>query len=226
MIIPSDEETFKQCDELGEAAVEAGLKTECFVNSTAAYRWLIQHQRKAEQQRMQQEMRNTRRALYASWIMVAITFLGIWWQKQDAHEQREEAKALLEVQISSELENKFDSDGMRKARSLLASQLLKKNAITEFRVIDFFDSVAMYTHRHRIDREITYQNYSYWIKRYWPALKPHIEVFRKEQKDPAYYDDFESLYQDILEEDKKDGIVMPDEKEIQRFLQEESTLPK
>lgn len=220
MLLRTDEEVLQECEKLGDAGVEARLAEGYFSDNPAPAReWL-------NQRRMQREMRNTRNALYASWVLVAITFLGIWFQKQDAREQREEAKALLEVQISSELENKFDSDGMRKARSRLASQLVKKKEITEFRVIDFFDSVAMYTHRHRLDREITYQHYSYWIKRYWPAIRPHIEAFRKEQKDPAYYDDLEELYRDMLAEDKKDGIAAPDDQEIQRFLQEEATLPK
>lgn len=244
MKMRSDEEILKKCDEIGEAAVEAGLKTGLFQdNPTPAHEWLIHRQRESEHQRMKREMRNTRWALYASWVLVGISLLAALWQKDDAREQREimreqleqqrkdsqaqrdDAKTLLSVQISVEMDKQFDSTEMRQARRRLAAQLLNKQEVTEARVIDFFDKLAMYTHQDLIDQDIVSQSYSYWLERYWPAIKISIEEFRKQENDAGFYQDVEELYVDMVADDTKEGLRVPSKNEIQRFLREEATLP-
>jgi hypothetical protein len=244
VIIPSDEETFQECEAIGEAAVEARLKTRSFVNSTAAHEWLIKRQRESEHRRSRQEMRNTQWALIASWIAVAISLTAVFSQMYIAQKQRElmkeqleqqrkdsraqldNAKTLLSAQISVEMDKQFDSPEMRQARRRLASELLSKKEVTETRLFDFFDKVAMYTHQHLVDQTLVYQSYSYWLERYYPKIKPSINELRKQEHDSGYYQDAEELYNEMLADDKKQGNPIPSKTEILRFLKEEAELPK
>lgn len=151
--------------------------------------------------------------------------------KEQIEQQRDDAQSLLDVQISIELDKQFDSPEMRHARRSLASQLLNKKEVTESRVNDFFDKLGMYTHLKRINKDIAYQSYSYWVERYWPAIKASIEEFRKLENDPGYYQDYEELYGEMLTGDAKElgksvDQVAPSKSEIHRFLVEEATLSK
>lgn len=242
----SNEEIWEECDKHDDAWIEARLKVGEFNdNPAAAHEWLIKRQHASNDRRMQREMRHTRWALGASWVLVVISLMAAVWQKNDAEEQREimkaqleqqqkdsaaqlkNAKELLDVQISVEMDKQFDSPEMRLARKRLATELLHHRKVTETRLFDFFDKVAMYTHNHLVDRDIVHQSYSYWLERYWPAMKAsYVENFRKEEKDSGYYEDTEELYKEMLTEDKQEGLPSPSQKEIQRFLKEEAELPK
>jgi hypothetical protein len=90
------------------------------------------------------------------WILNGATIWGIWEQHKDATEQRknavkqraeqsrsavkqrEDARELLSIQIGVELDREWDSADMHRARRKLASQLLNKQSISEYRVFDFF----------------------------------------------------------------------------------------
>lgn len=245
MLIRSNEQVLQECEELGEAAVEAKLKTDYFEdNPSPAHEWLLKRQREADNKRSQQEMRNTRLALMASWVAVAISLTAVFsqiyiaqkqremmkeqleQQRNDSRAQLDNAKTLLSAQISVEMDKQFDSTEMRQARRRLAAELLKKKEVTETRLFDFFDKVGMYSHQHLVDHNLVYQSYSYWLERYYPAIKASVDELRKLEHDPGYYQDAEELYNEMLVEDKKQGIPTPSKNEILRFLKEEAELPK
>ena len=250
MLFNNDEEVRKECEKLGSAVVTARLSTGYFMDKiSVAQEWLLQRFDEDEEKRHQQVVRSAQLTAYASWALVlitfvlaGITFLGVWSQKEDAlkqyeyqrkdtEAQREDAKALLSAQISVEMDKQFDSPEMRNARRRLAAELLSKKEVTETRLLDFFDKVAMYTHQDLIDQDIVYSSYSYWLERYWPAIKTSIEEFRKLENDSGFYQDTEELYGEMLADDAKElgksvDQVAPSKKEIRRFLEEEATLPK
>src|SRR5665811_2052295 len=95
----------KSLEELGEAAVEAKLAEGFFgppVNLVAR-EWLYHRRMERETIQRERELCYIRRTAHASWalaiitlVLVGITFLGIWWQKVDNREQREQAKEQLE----------------------------------------------------------------------------------------------------------------------------------
>lgn len=146
----TDQQIEQACGEMGEAAVEAGIESGLFDdNKAAALKWLITQRQVSANQRIEQEMRHTRLALYSSWALVVLTFCGLavqtWYasaqrdqveqqmkqQRKDSESQRDEAKALLAVQIAVELDKQFDSPEMRHARRRLAGQLLGDKEVTE-----------------------------------------------------------------------------------------------
>jgi hypothetical protein len=221
----------KSFEEIGEAAVEARITEGGYAPpiNLIAREWLYQRRMQRETVQRERELSYIRHTAQASWFLAIVTIIiagisywGIWSQKEDAH-------TLLSAQISVEMDKQFDSPEMRRARSRLAAELLGNKEVTETRLYDFFDKVGMYTHQDLIDQNIVYPSYSYWVERYWPAVKSNIEKFRKEENDSGYYQDFEDLNDDMLSDDAKEtgksvSQVTPNESEIHRFLIEESTL--
>lgn len=243
MIVRSDQEIWEECDRYDDAWVEARLKAGYFVdNPAAAHEWLIRRQREADDSRLEREMSNTRRALYVSFGALAISlFTAIWQvvntegqqtiaaeqlaqQKSLNASQLTNAKSLLGVQISVQLDNQFDSPGMRHARRQFAEQLAAHKDVSEMRVLDFFEKLGVYNHRNIIDKEILFQTYSYWLERYWLAAKPLIADIRSSEHDVGYYSNAEELAGQMLAEDKKNGVSAPNKAEINRFLREEMAL--
>ena len=216
-------------------------------NPAPAYQWLIKRRHEHEDARHQQIVRSAQWTAWASWALVALTFVGVFFQvaenreqrkqmieqieqqRNDSDAQRNDARNLLAVQISVELDKQFDSLEMRQARRRIATQLLQHKEVTETRLLDFLDKVGMYSHQGRIDQDTIYSSYSYWVERYWPALRDvYIKEFRKDQNDREYYKDFEELYEKMVASNVKDSgkAVKLGKSEIDRFLKEEATLPK
>lgn len=234
--IRNDEEVLQECERLGEAGVVAALESNDFAdNIRPAIQWLAQHRleserlrrnedREAEHKRHQEAMKYTRFTSFISGLMLLIALVTATVQQVDAKKQRDDAKALLSVQMSVEFDKQFDSPEMHKARKMLALELLNHKNGSLSGIVDFFDKLSMYKQRKVIDEDLVYQSYSYWIVRYWPALKTSIDSFRSLEKDQGYYQDFEQLYNESLVDDAKNGIKKPDENEIHRFLEEEATL--
>jgi hypothetical protein len=160
----------------------------------------------------------------ASWAGVCAAFLGM-------RAQRKDSKALLHAQISAELDKQFDSTEMRKARKVFALELLRQKIRLprEDRVLGFFEKVGIYHRLQRIDDEATFSSFSYYVHRYWAAAKPGIDSFRKQENDPNYYSDFETLYYKMLQYDAKRGhcsvtdITLPQSK-VDEFLKDEAAL--
>jgi len=237
MLFTDANEVIKECKKLGYTAVLARLNSEYFGGwNQVANEWVLQYGEVEEEKRHLQILHSAQWTAYASWALALVTLVlagGTIWighmQLQDARETREQqskdAKALLEVQISVELDKQFDSPEMRKARIRLSKQLLKNGEVTETRVQDFFDKIGMYERQGRIDQDTVYASFSYWIERYWPELETSIGEIRKLENDPGYYGEFEGLYKKILAVDAKDGLAAPSKKERKRFLSEEATLP-
>ncbi|MHB1237515.1 MAG: DUF4760 domain-containing protein [Gallionella sp.] len=239
------DEVRAECESLGEFQVEAFLDSEkqYFHGKDAIARaWLLKRRAEAELNQYEKGMRWTRWTAYASWALAFITFiLAIGTlvigqrQLQDSRETREQqskdAKELLRVQVSIELDKEFDSLEMRRARRTLAAQLLNKTRITEDRVPDFFEKLGMYMYQDRIDEDTVYNDFSGMVEMYWPALKQFVIDSRREDQAPDEYTYFEKLYHKMIDRDvKESGKTVtnfePSHQEINSFLHDEFTLPK
>ena len=167
----------------------------------------------------------------ASWVAVGAAVWGVQAQREDAQAQRQDARELLHAQIGAELDKQFDSTEMRKARKAFAKELLKHpgQLPNEDRVLSFFDKVGTYLRLGRIDDDTTYSSFSYYAERYWAAAKPSIGAIRKQENDPGYYGDFETLNGKMLKDDAEDRHrsitdVTPSRAKVDEFLKEEAVL--
>ena len=248
MTFRTDLQIIKECESLGETGVEAGLLAGTFAdNQMPAYRWLLEYRQQKHEKERRAEALRTLSALIASWVLAGLAFATFLWQthhdreemehqnkelklQQTSYaEQRNDAKALLAVQISVELDKQFDSKEMRGARRRLAKELLAHKDATEDRVMNFFDTLGMYTHKGWIDEDTVYSTYSYYVERYWAAQEQDIAKFRKAENDPGYFTDFEELDEEFLQRDANDARamvnkIMPSEDEVHDFLEDEAQL--
>ena len=77
--------------------------------------------------------------------------------------QLREHRDALGAQLGLEMVKRFDSPDMRRARSGYAQELLKSKEVTEERVLDFFETLALYLHHGRMDEDTVYNGFSFWI---------------------------------------------------------------
>lgn len=159
----------------------------------------------------------------ASWVAIGFAWYGVKAQREDARE-------LLQAQIAVELDKEYDSAEMRRARRLLASELLaKKSDVSDYRVFDFFEKVSLYQDTERVDDDTLYDAFSNSAVRYWLASREIVKGFRKEEGDDAYYAGFEELSDWMLEHEaedrgKKVAEIIPSASEVESFLHDEAAL--
>ncbi len=151
--------------------------------------------------------------------------VAIWAVRQ----QHEDARELLQAQISAELDKEFDSTEMRRARKLFASELIKnrRKLPAEDRVLGFFEKLGAYQRLGRIDGESTFSSFSDVGELYWAASADAIRGLREETKIKDYYSDFEALDNRLLKQESRErhqpqSKVVPTPAEVQDFLRDES----
>jgi hypothetical protein len=181
------------------------------------------------------------RSTVVAWVAVALAFLGVavallavinqHRQMADLlRQQHEDARESIRVQTGLELIKRFDSPEIRRSRRLLAGSLLKGNAIgADWRLFDFFETVAQYYAQHRIDDDSVYTNFSYYVVYYWEASKQHIFAFRKKADDRTVYADFEELAGKLSEMVAREGnrpvrSLRPTPERVRAFLRDEAEI--
>ena len=164
-------------------------------------------------------------------IVVAIgSSVASWIAWYSFKAQRDDARQLLQAQLAIELDREFDSKEMRRARRVLAAELLTKSAnASDYRVFDFFDKVSSYRHDQRVDGVTIYEALSYYVVRYWLASRDTVKAFRRDQGDESYYVGFEDLSGWMLSHEagvrgRTVNDIAPSAREIDRFLHEEAAL--
>ena len=155
-----------------------------------------------------------------AFLAVIAAFAAIYVQHQD---QRE----LIRVQVAIEMVKLYDSTEMRRARRTFAAELLGqqgKSQIAEARVLDFFETLALYYRQDRIDDDSVYTNFEYPIMHYWAAARDHIMALRKTDNDAEFYGGFEDLSGIMARQNASQHRPPPTR--VKQFLQEEAALPE
>lgn len=82
----------------------------------------------------------------------------------------------LKTDLLFKLQEKFDSSEFRQIRASAAKKLIN-NEMPNYElsnVLDFFASIGFLYDRHAIDQDLTYQNFSFWMIRYWFCSEEYI----------------------------------------------------
>jgi hypothetical protein len=123
-----------------------------------------------------------------------------------------------------ELERRFDSEEMKRARKRFAQQLktysvTKHDKISET-VLNFFESVGIAYKEGYLNKKLADSSFSFHAVRYWEAAKAYVDQEQKRHGNDA------TLFEDF--KDMANLMRLPDEKlddvEIQRFLEDEIRL--
>jgi hypothetical protein len=153
----------------------------------------------------------------ASWVSVFVT-IGL------VNKQIKSSERDLHIRTQLNLEQRFNSEQMLKARRELAAQLLRKNQDPWETVMEFFESVGLLLRKGSLDKEMVWATFSFYIIHWWELSKSFIEERRK--KDTTYFDDFENLSDEMYAIEMKKRLktkqeVIPTESELMEFLQDE-----
>lgn len=149
-------------------------------------------------------------------VMVVLTWLSI-------KESREASYRQIGVQNWLEMEKRFDSSEMRRARQVLAQQFLSTtqdhNKISES-VMDFFEDVGTLYKRGMIDHDLTQSSFSFHACRWWEASKTYVDAEQKRHgEDGTLFVDFRDLAATMRMRGEK-----IDDAELKRFLEDEARL--
>jgi hypothetical protein len=126
-----------------------------------------------------------------------------------------------------EFDKRFSSEDMLRERQSLASSLMDERDPGSEDLLDFFESVGHYAKRGLLDQETLWNEFSYFVIRYWPLLKDFVRRERSAgDGDPELYANFEWLNGMMLEREarrrrKRVDEFTPSKAELDRFLKEE-----
>jgi Domain of unknown function (DUF4760) len=168
------------------------------------------------------KIRRSLRSLPA-WLAVLAAFVTVALQHGDSRE-------LVRVQITLELIKLFESAEMRHARRVLANELQDEKGrgdISDTTVLDFFETLAMYSDQGHIDDDTIYINFSYCATRYWTASEEYVKALRRRENDKGLYEGFEKLNARFIAHDARERrkpirSVKPTDDQVQQFLRDES----
>lgn len=143
-----------------------------------------------------------------------------------------DAREMVRVQTGLEMTKRFDLPEMRRNRRALAKAFIRHPtsiANMDWRVFDFFETLAEYRALHRIDEDTVRTNFYYYLVYYWTLGERDIREYRKEENDPTLYADFENLTRDLMTDEAKSKNVSldrlrPSSARVSAFLKDESTL--
>ncbi len=141
-----------------------------------------------------------------------------------ALESRQASYRYIGVRTWLELERRFDSEEMKRARKKLAQQLKAYEATQHVRVsetvLNFFESVGTAHRLKRLNKQLARSSFGFYACRWWEAARSYIDRERKRHnEDETLFEDFEDLASQMRSPDEK-----IDSEELQRFLEDESKL--
>ncbi|MGA1979864.1 MAG: hypothetical protein ABSG99_04780 [Sedimentisphaerales bacterium] len=141
-----------------------------------------------------------------------------------ATETREGTSRQIGVQTWLALEERFDSNDMKRARKLLAAQCDPYNPsyhdeMSE-EVLELFESIATVYNEGLLNKHLAASSFSWYVTRWWEAAKPYIdEERRRKGDDTSLFEEFETFAREMREYDEK--ITSDD---LKRFLADEKGL--
>jgi len=133
------------------------------------------------------------------------------------------ARVTLQTEALLSLSERFDSQAMRKTRQVAASKLLgaEESNYELADILDFFSTIAFLRARGAIDRELAYNQFSWWVIRYWHAARNYVQARRA--VDRNLWITLERFVTDLQKRERKEGYA-PDSYSpdmIRSFLMEE-----
>ena len=123
-----------------------------------------------------------------------------------------------------ELEQRFDSEEMKRARKKLAQQFkaysVSKHSKISETVLNFFESVGTAYKMGYLNEELASSSFGFYASRWWEITKAYIDQEQKRHgEDSTLFEDFKYFAQKM----RLPGEVIDDD-EIQIFLDDETKL--
>jgi len=138
------------------------------------------------------------------------------------------------LDILLKFSNEFNNEDMKTVRRQIAQMHIKKtkklndvhNTNLESEILNHFQTVGLLLRKKILDPELTWSEYSYWVRYYLVLFKSTIDSFREE--DQTAWEDVDWMMKRFSKLDKKYKIYQNkegvDQPEFIEFLQSESEL--
>jgi hypothetical protein len=89
-------------------------------------------------------------------------------------------------------------------------------------ILDFFETIAMLVNKKKLDAELVWHTFSWWIQRYWIATQGHI--IEKRKVDPTLWHDLVQFYPKMIEIERKENPKYKEDlsaEDLEEFLANE-----
>jgi hypothetical protein len=127
-------------------------------------------------------------------IFTAVAAIGVLF----AFYQLRMSKKVAVFEYIVKLDEEFNSERIIKVRARVAAldfTNLDANTIVQYEnILDFFEKIAYLKEEGVISLDSIYENWGYWIERYWVLCERGVYDLRKETGDDTYYDKLEILF--------------------------------
>jgi hypothetical protein len=166
-------------------------------------------------------------ACFTGWLAWETRKLEKGWRETSAKQIETWLKTSTDqigVKTWLELERRFDSEEMKRARKQFAQQLRtygipNHDKISET-VLNFFESVGIAYKEGCLSKILAESSFSFYACRYWEAAKAYIDQEQKRHdEDVTLFEDFHDFAKSMRLPNEK-----IDEEEIKRFLADEMKL--
>jgi len=131
-------------------------------------------------------------------------------------------KTHLGADMLLRLEERFTGSDFKAIRRKAAAKLLRHEYPNyELReLLDFFAIVVFLYEKRAIDKDLTFDNFSFWMIRYWLRSSEFVELDR--QKDPLNWKTLEKITKGFMAKEKEYGYPPYSDDLLQSFLEEEA----
>ena len=159
-----------------------------------------------------------------SFFSVRIAYSAIQKQAEQQEKADKNFQLSMMIDLAAKLDLQFNSMDFKKERTLAANSLLNQTDLSNAEnVFDFFETLGLYLKLGAINSDVVYKFFFHWINIYWVASKEYISL--KRQKSKALWNDFEYLYNTMIEiervNDYNSKDLQPTDKSLKEYLLEE-----
>jgi hypothetical protein len=161
---------------------------------------------------------------FLQFVVVALTLGVITYQVWSQTQQAKIQAAASTAGTMSLMQEKWNADTMQRMRLKICTDWKnnKKNfdGVCEF-VAEFFEELATFVKIGAISKEVMWDVQSWNVECYWFMFADDIYRLRAEYKDESFYSGFEQLFDDIAQINKKLGVPMKCDNDVNDFINRE-----
>jgi len=141
-----------------------------------------------------------------------------------ASKSRNDFRLSLAADLSMKLDDRFNSEEFEEMRSKAATALLSNESLESAEdVFDFFETLGLLLRTKAVTRELAYNFFFHWANLYWAAGKDYIA--QRRQASITLWTDFEFLYKELIEIEKKrdraSADISPSAELLRKYLNDE-----
>ncbi|MGB8683668.1 MAG: DUF4760 domain-containing protein [Candidatus Binatus sp.] len=145
--------------------------------------------------------------------------------------QRQISREEIALRFYFTMAERFDNNHLKQSRHALAFHLKGNGSNEQIQedVLNFFEDLGALFRQGRVDEQLTYDTFSYYVKGWWAACRSYVTWLRGRKRDTSLFSDFEFLADRMRDREAKERSIALSEvvlngAGVEEFLDEEITL--